>query len=81
MLENRAQCSAATLNQSHYKDERFVAAYFGVSLATVRRWRYLGQGPRYRKIGSLVRYSVDDLSAWLASRPTGGEGTPEAGGE
>jgi len=53
--------------------ERDIAYRLGVSLATVRRWRLLGQGPTYRKIGSSVRYDPDDLAAWLASRPTGGE--------
>jgi predicted DNA-binding transcriptional regulator AlpA len=50
-----------------------VARITGLSVASVRRWRLLRQGPKYLKIGSAVRYRSDDLAAWLQSRPTGGE--------
>jgi len=53
--------------------ERQVASLTGMSLASVRRWRRLKQGPRYVKIGGAVRYRPEDLSAWLGSRPSGGE--------
>lgn len=79
MLDNAATHSSITTNPSYCKDEHFVAQYFAISLGTVRRWRYLGQGPRYRKIGGLVRYSPVDLDTWLASRPTGGEVSPKEG--
>jgi hypothetical protein len=35
--------------------DRQVAEYLGMSLATVRRWRILKQGPTYFKIGTCVR--------------------------
>lgn len=73
MVENKAQENTPAPNESLCLDEHFVAAFYRVSLGTVRRWRSLGQGPCYRKVGSLVRYSLDDLHAWLAARPTGGE--------
>ena len=56
------------------KNERFVARYYGVSLGTVRRWRFLKQGPPYRKIGNLVRYAVSDLETWWSALPAGGQG-------
>lgn len=43
-----------------------------VSVASLRRWRLLGRGPAFLKVGSLVRYHPEDLEAWLASLPTGG---------
>jgi predicted DNA-binding transcriptional regulator AlpA len=49
-----------------------VARVTGLSVATVRRWRLLRQGPRFLKIGAAVRYRPEDLSTWLESRPTGG---------
>jgi predicted DNA-binding transcriptional regulator AlpA len=55
-------------------NEYDVARVTGLSVASVRRWRFLKQGPKYLKIGAAVRYRVEDISAWLASRPTGGEG-------
>jgi predicted DNA-binding transcriptional regulator AlpA len=53
--------------------ERDVAHITGLSLASVRRWRLVGQGPRYLKLGRAVRYQREDLAAWLKSRPGGGE--------
>lgn len=54
-------------------NERDVARITGLSVASVRRWRLLRQGPKYLKIGAAVRYKGEDISAWLASRPSGGE--------
>lgn len=53
--------------------EHDVARITGLSVASVRRWRLLHQGPRYLKIGSSVRYRPTDVTAWIESRPTGGE--------
>jgi predicted DNA-binding transcriptional regulator AlpA len=53
-------------------NEHDVAHIIGLSVSTVRRWRVFGQGPKYLKIGSAVRYKPEDISAWLESRPTGG---------
>ena len=54
-------------------NEHDVDRITGMSVASVRRWRLLRQGPKYLKIGSAVRYRSEDISAWLNSRPTGGE--------
>lgn len=54
-------------------NEYDVARITGLSVASVRRWRLLRQGPKYLKIGSAVRYKREDVLAWLESRPTGGE--------
>ena len=53
-------------------DEHVVARSLRLSVATVRRWRLLKQGPKYLKIGAAVRYRPEDISAWLESRPSGG---------
>jgi predicted DNA-binding transcriptional regulator AlpA len=52
-----------------------LAAYLGVSVATPRKWRLNGTGPRWFKLGggSLVRYSLNDVQAWLEKCPAGGE--------
>jgi predicted DNA-binding transcriptional regulator AlpA len=52
--------------------EHDVARITGLSVASVRRWRLLRQGPKYLKIGAAVRYRPEDIAAWLESRPTGG---------
>jgi predicted DNA-binding transcriptional regulator AlpA len=62
---------------THLLNEYQVAELMGVSVATVRRWRLLRQGPRYLKIGAVaVRYRPEDLETWLTSRPTGGAEIP-----
>jgi len=55
-------------------DERDVARWIRVSIATLRYWRGEGKGPRFRKVGQLVRYSPSDVHDWLNTRPAGGEG-------
>lgn len=32
---------------------------------TIEGWRVKGIGPRYVKIGRLVRYRIEDVEAWL----------------
>lgn len=53
-------------------NEHDVARITGLSVASVRRWRLLRQGPKYMKIGAAVRYKAEDITAWLESRPSGG---------
>jgi excisionase family DNA binding protein len=52
--------------------EKEVAKQIKVSLASLRRWRLLQRGPRFLKIGGLVRYRADDLEQWLETLPAGG---------
>jgi predicted DNA-binding transcriptional regulator AlpA len=59
-------------------NERDVARITGMSLATVRRWRLLRQGPKYIKLNAACRYRPEDVSAWLESRPSGGGYQAEA---
>lgn len=42
-----------------------VADWLDLSPNTVNQWRYLKRGPRYLKIGKNVRYSEEDVVAWL----------------
>lgn len=53
-------------------NEYDVASITGLSVASVRRWRFLQMGPKFLKIGASVRYKAEDISAWLESRPSGG---------
>jgi predicted DNA-binding transcriptional regulator AlpA len=36
-----------------------------VDQRTLARWRALGTGPKYVRLGRTVRYAVEDLQAWL----------------
>jgi predicted DNA-binding transcriptional regulator AlpA len=59
-------------------NEHDVARITGLSVASVRRWRLLRQGPKFLKIGAAVRYKPEDISVWLESRPSGGGHQAEA---
>ena len=54
-------------------NEKQLSRLIGVSTGTLRFWRGEGKGPRYRKVGQLVRYAPSDVNDWLSRRPTGGE--------
>jgi hypothetical protein len=53
-----------------------------LSPRTLERWRWLGQGPRYLKIGGRVAYRLEDVEAYEAEHMTetvarsAPEGTP-----
>jgi len=49
-------------------DYRTAAAYLGCSVAALRRWKRLGNGPCYYTCGKLVRYRREDLDKWIQSR-------------
>jgi predicted DNA-binding transcriptional regulator AlpA len=56
----------------HLLNEYQVSEMLGVSVATVRRRRLLNRGPRFLKVGALCKYRMEDISAWVESRPSGG---------
>jgi predicted DNA-binding transcriptional regulator AlpA len=58
----------------NFLTEKEVAQQISVSLASLRRWRLLQRGPRFVKVGVLVRYRPEDLEQWMASLPAGGTG-------
>lgn len=41
------------------------AEYLGFAPQTLNRYAWLGKGPRFKKLGRLVRYTLDDLEAWI----------------
>jgi hypothetical protein len=41
-----------------------LAERWGVSQRTLERWRWLGFGPRYIKVGGRVVYRVDEIEAF-----------------
>ena len=43
------------------------AAYLCLSKLTLTDWRCNGTWPVYHKAGSLVRYHIADLDAWMVS--------------
>jgi len=56
----------------NFLTEKEVAKKLNVSLASLRRWRLEQRGPRFIKVGSLVRYRPEDLEEWTDALPAGG---------
>lgn len=55
-----------------------VAEQLGCSVRTLERYRASGDGPRFVKVGRLVRYRASDLDAWLGGRVRGSTSEPDA---
>lgn len=45
------------------------AAFIGLSESTLNHYRLSGDGPRFFRLGRLVRYDRNDLVEWARSRP------------
>ena len=54
-------------------NEHEVAQCIGMSVASLRRWRFQKKGPQFIKFGAAVRYSRQDVEQWIAAHRTGGE--------
>ena len=48
--------------------EQEAANLLNLKVATLRRWRWEGRGPRFLKIEGAIRYDPDALRAYLANR-------------
>ena len=49
-------------------DQEEVASRWSISPRTLERWRWIGQGPRFLKIGGRVVYRVEDIEAYEAEQ-------------
>ena len=45
-----------------------VADRWQISVRTLERWRWLGQAPRFLKIGGRVAYRLEDIEAFEAEQ-------------
>lgn len=52
-------------------DEARLAAQLSVSRSTLQSWRYAAKGPRFIKIGRLIRYRAADVDAYLRAQTRG----------
>ena len=43
------------------------AAYLGLAVSTLNKWRCIGGGPQFLKLGKAVRYRITDLDGWVDS--------------
>lgn len=44
------------------------AAFLRSNSRTMERWRVIGDGPAFVKIGRRVAYRLDDLETWIQQR-------------
>jgi hypothetical protein len=50
---------------SEYLTEAELAAELGRTVRTIARWRAIGEGPRFLKIGRETRYRRESVRAWM----------------
>lgn len=55
-------------------NEQTTAEFLGVTLASLRKWRWEKRGPAFIKLGRLIRYRKADLEAWLDRQTVRTEG-------
>jgi hypothetical protein len=60
-----ADVSTRHLNQSE------LSARWNLSPRTLERWRWLGEGPRYLKLGGRVLYRVEDVEEFESTNAVG----------
>lgn len=65
-MEITALKPAEKLAAGHLITDVELADLLGVGLSTLRNWRCAGRGPRFMRLGGCVRYSRDDIEAFLA---------------
>lgn len=51
-----------------YLSPEEAAAYLGLSMPLLAKWRGDGEGPAYSKVGTRVSYAVEDLDGFMAER-------------
>ncbi|MBE0656923.1 MAG: helix-turn-helix domain-containing protein [Bryobacteraceae bacterium] len=51
--------------------EQKAAAYLDCSIKTLQGLRCRKKGPKFEKLGKMVRYRVADLEAWIADQNSG----------
>jgi predicted DNA-binding transcriptional regulator AlpA len=44
-----------------------LATFLAMSTKVLSNWRWRGSGPRWVKVGRLVRYRREDVLAWIES--------------
>lgn len=52
--------------ETKWLDTKAAAALLGHTVGTLQTYRWMGSGPRFRKIGRRVVYALGDLEAWRA---------------
>lgn len=54
--------------QQKHLNQKELARRWNISHRTLERWRYIGQGPAFLKLGGRVLYRCDDIEAFEHSQ-------------
>lgn len=57
-----------TAAKENYLNTEQTAKLIGIRKRTLDRWRFVGQGPVFLKLGGRVLYRESDVHAWAASK-------------
>jgi hypothetical protein len=68
---NENEAALIVGESSDLVDEVGLARRLKVARSTLQNWRYTGRGPRWIKLGRLIRYRVADVDAFLAANTRG----------
>lgn len=71
MAASNENLAAITGGATDLVDEARLAARLGVSPSTLQSWRYSGRGPRWSKLGRLIRYRIADVETFLEANTRG----------
>jgi hypothetical protein len=63
----------------HHLNQIELSRRWKVSPRTLERWRWLGQGPRFMKLGGRVAYRLEDVEAFSFAKSRRGRGRPVLG--
>jgi hypothetical protein len=64
--QSRSSCmSCCTLNLTDYLSEGQLAAFLGVNVNTLKKWRCIGRGPSHVKFGRRTLYPKVDVLDWI----------------
>ncbi len=65
----------------HTLTETEVAEMLRCTKAALRKWRREGRGPRFIRVGRLVRYRLADVEEFLESNASSSRAASNAGGQ
>jgi len=49
---------------TRHLNQKQLADRWGISPKTLERWRWLGQGPKFLKLGGRIAYRLEDIEAF-----------------
>lgn len=62
-----------SLGHTYLSPEEVAELLPGLTVKKLAEWRYERRGPRYRKIGRLILYALDELEEWIEASAKLGE--------